>query len=109
VRRVPVCPLHRAFPFKAAAVDAGFGRCVERRARTIRGDYSGSQGCDRCRSTTAPKRRRGFSDGINGVRLANAIHLSSWTGAEMPLDFDEDAYLDELNKRIRAEGKFAER
>ena len=49
------------------------------------------------------------SDGINGVRLANAIHLSSWTGAEVPLDFDEEAYLVELNKRIRAEGMFAER
>jgi predicted dehydrogenase len=49
------------------------------------------------------------SDGINGVRLANAIHLSSWTDAEVPLDFDEDAYLAELNKRIRAEGMFAER
>jgi predicted dehydrogenase len=49
------------------------------------------------------------SDGINGVRLANAIHLSSWTGAEVPLDFDEDTYLAELNRRIRAEGKFAER
>jgi predicted dehydrogenase len=49
------------------------------------------------------------SDGINGVRLANAIHLSSWTGTEVALDFDEDAYLAELNKRIRAEGKFPER
>jgi predicted dehydrogenase len=25
------------------------------------------------------------SDGINGVRLANAIHLSSWTGKEAAL------------------------
>src|SRR5829696_3282016 len=41
------------------------------------------------------------SDGINGVRLANAIHLSSWTGKEVSLDFDEDEYLAELNKRIR--------
>ncbi|GAA1763597.1 Gfo/Idh/MocA family protein [Agromyces humatus] len=49
------------------------------------------------------------SDGINGVRLANAIHLSSWTGREVPLDFDEAEYLDELNARIRAEGKFDER
>jgi predicted dehydrogenase len=49
------------------------------------------------------------SDGINGVRLANAIHLSSWTGTEVALNFDEDAYLAELNKRIRAEGKFPER
>jgi predicted dehydrogenase len=49
------------------------------------------------------------SDGINGVRLANAIHLSSWLGEEVPLDFDEDRYLTELNTRIRDEGKFPER
>ena len=49
------------------------------------------------------------SDGIKGVRLANAIHLSSWTGKEVPLDFDEDEFLTELNARIRAEGRFAER
>ncbi|MFF1253882.1 Gfo/Idh/MocA family protein [Pseudarthrobacter sp. NPDC058329] len=49
------------------------------------------------------------SDGINGVRLANAIHLSSWTGREVPLDFDEDEYLAELNKRIREEALFPER
>jgi predicted dehydrogenase len=49
------------------------------------------------------------SDGINGVRLANAIHLSSWTGKEVPLDFNEDEYLVELNKRIREEGTFPER
>lgn len=49
------------------------------------------------------------SDGINGVRLANAIHLSSWTDQEVPLDFDSGQYLDELNSRIRTEGKFPER
>ncbi len=49
------------------------------------------------------------SDGINGVRLANAIHLSSWTGTEVGLDFDEDVFLAELNKRIADEGKFPER
>jgi predicted dehydrogenase len=49
------------------------------------------------------------SDGINGVRLANAIHLSSWTGREVPLDFDEGEYMQELNKRISEEGKFPER
>ncbi|MEV4730164.1 Gfo/Idh/MocA family oxidoreductase [Saccharopolyspora sp. NPDC049426] len=49
------------------------------------------------------------SEGVNGVRLANAIHLSSWLGQEVPLDFDEDVYLAELNKRIRSEGKFPER
>lgn len=47
------------------------------------------------------------ADGIYGVRLANAIHLSSWTGSEVSLeDFDEDRYLDLLNERIVAEGKF---
>ncbi|MFC7376270.1 Gfo/Idh/MocA family protein [Brachybacterium sp. GCM10030267] len=46
------------------------------------------------------------SDGIHGVRLANAIHLSAWTGREVPLDFDESEYLAELNKRIAAEGKY---
>ena len=49
-------------------------------------------------------------DGINGVRLANAMHLSAWTGEEVDMvDFDEARYLDELNARIRAEGAFAER
>lgn len=48
------------------------------------------------------------SDGINGVRLANAIHLSAWTGKEVPIDFDEDEYLAELNKRIREEGAYPE-
>ncbi len=49
------------------------------------------------------------ADGINGVRLANAIHLSSWLGKEVPLHFDKQLYLDELNKRIAAEGKFPQR
>lgn len=49
------------------------------------------------------------SDGINGVRLANAIHLSSWLGREVPIDFDEELYLRELNQRIRDEGKYPER
>jgi predicted dehydrogenase len=49
------------------------------------------------------------ADGMQGVRLANAIHLSSWKGAEVPLDFDPAEYLDLLNERIRQEGKFDER
>lgn len=49
-------------------------------------------------------------DGIHGVRLANAIHLSSWTGQEVSIEnFDEDTYLAELNKRIAAEGMFEQR
>jgi UDP-N-acetyl-2-amino-2-deoxyglucuronate dehydrogenase len=46
------------------------------------------------------------SDGINGVALANAIHLSSWLGKEVELPFDEDLFLAELNKKIEEEGKF---
>ena len=49
------------------------------------------------------------SEGIQGVRLANAIHLSSWLGREVPLDFDEEEYLALLNNRIREEGLFPER
>ncbi len=43
------------------------------------------------------------SEGILGVRLANAIHLSSWTGEEVSLDFDEDAFLEGLAQRVAAE------
>lgn len=46
-------------------------------------------------------------DGMHGVRLANAIHLSAWTGEEVSItDFDEDRYLRELNQRIAQEGAF---
>jgi len=49
------------------------------------------------------------SDGINGVRFANAILLSSWLGKEVELPFDEDLYLKELNKRIKEENKYPTR
>jgi UDP-N-acetyl-2-amino-2-deoxyglucuronate dehydrogenase len=49
------------------------------------------------------------SDGINGVRLANAMHLSSWLGKEIEVPFDEDLFLEELNKRIKEEGKYSVR
>ncbi|WP_163530031.1 Gfo/Idh/MocA family protein [Halobacillus ihumii] len=42
------------------------------------------------------------SDGIHGVALANAIHLSSWLGKEVELPIDEEVYLSELNKKIEA-------
>lgn len=37
------------------------------------------------------------AEGINGVRLANAIHLSSWTGKEVPISFDQGEFLTLLN------------
>lgn len=46
------------------------------------------------------------SEGINGVRLANAAQLSSWLGKTVDNPVDEELYLSELNKRIKAEGKF---
>lgn len=41
------------------------------------------------------------SEGINGLTIANAAYLSSWTGETITLPIDEDRYLDELNKRRR--------
>ncbi|MDO3408410.1 Gfo/Idh/MocA family oxidoreductase [Saccharibacillus sp. CPCC 101409] len=43
------------------------------------------------------------SDGIKGVSLANAIHLSSWLGREVELPLDEEQFLAELNGKIEAE------
>ncbi len=45
------------------------------------------------------------SDGINGVALANAIHLSSWLGKEVEIPVDEEVYLAELNRKIEEEKK----
>ncbi len=49
------------------------------------------------------------ADGINGVNLANATLLSSWLGKEVDLPVDEELYLEELNRKIAAEGKFPTR
>ncbi len=48
-------------------------------------------------------------EGIQGVQLANAMHLSDWKGEEVPYDFDEDEYLELLNARIAEEGKFEQK
>lgn len=39
------------------------------------------------------------TEGINGLTLSNAMHLSSWLKQEVTLPFDEDLFLEELNKR----------
>ncbi|MEW1960568.1 Gfo/Idh/MocA family oxidoreductase [Kineococcus sp. NPDC059986] len=49
------------------------------------------------------------AEGLLGVRLANAVHLSSWTGQEVGLDFDDEHYLKLLNERIADEGLFPQR
>ncbi|MDI9471122.1 MAG: Gfo/Idh/MocA family oxidoreductase [Bacillota bacterium] len=38
-------------------------------------------------------------EGINGLMLSNAIHLSSWLGRPVDLPVDEALFLEELNKR----------
>jgi len=43
-------------------------------------------------------------EGINGLMLSNAMHLSSWLGHEVQIPIDGDLFLEELNKR-RASSK----
>lgn len=43
-------------------------------------------------------------EGINGLTLSNAIHLSAWTEKTITLPLDEDLFLEELNKK-RASSK----
>ena len=39
-------------------------------------------------------------EGINGLTLSNAMHLSSWLGKTVELPFDEELYYNELMKRV---------
>ena len=38
-------------------------------------------------------------EGINGLTLSNAMHLSAWTDSTIELPMDEEKFLEELNKR----------
>ena len=41
-------------------------------------------------------------DGYNGVALMDAMQLSGWkNGAEVPLPFDDDEYIEILNEKIK--------
>ena len=42
----------------------------------------------------------GGEEGINGLALSNAMHLSAWLGKEITLPFDEELFYDELMKRV---------
>lgn len=47
------------------------------------------------------------AEGINGVRLMNAMYLSSWLDKEISLEsFDDDQYIEWLNDKIKQEGKY---
>lgn len=41
----------------------------------------------------------GGEEGINGLMLSNAMHLSSWLGHAVTLPIDEDEFLSQLNER----------
>ena len=40
-------------------------------------------------------------EGINGLTLSNAMHLSSWTGKPVTLPLDEDLFLELLNEKVK--------
>ena len=40
------------------------------------------------------------TEGINGLTISNAMHLSAWLGRPVEIPFDEDLFLSELKKRI---------
>ena len=42
------------------------------------------------------------TEGIRGLTLSNAMHLSSWLGRPVELPFDEELFLQELKKRCAA-------
>ena len=39
-------------------------------------------------------------DGLDGVALANAMHLSSWLNQDVTIPFDDELFYEELKKRI---------
>ena len=39
------------------------------------------------------------TEGIRGLTLSNAMHLSSWLDRTIEIPFDEGTFLEELNKR----------
>ena len=40
-------------------------------------------------------------EGINGLALSNAMHLSAWTDNWVELPIDEDLYYEKLQERIK--------
>lgn len=39
-------------------------------------------------------------EGINGLMISNAIHLSAWLGKEVDVPVDEELFYNELMKRV---------
>lgn len=40
-------------------------------------------------------------EGINGLTLSNAMHLSAWTGKQIDLPFDEELFKAQLEERVK--------
>ena len=40
-------------------------------------------------------------EGINGLTISNAMHVSAWLGREIELPFDEELFYSELMKRVK--------
>ena len=47
----------------------------------------------------------GGEEGIYGLTLSNAMHLSAWLGKEVTLPLDEELFYEELMKRVRTSRK----
>lgn len=47
-------------------------------------------------------------EGINGLTISNAMHLSAWTHSEVTLPFDEQLFYRELMKRVATSRRKAE-
>ncbi|MBQ1849924.1 MAG: gfo/Idh/MocA family oxidoreductase, partial [Lachnospiraceae bacterium] len=45
------------------------------------------------------------AEGIRGLTLSNAMFLSSWLDKTIELPFDENLFLEELNKRRKTSKK----
>ncbi|MCD8344342.1 MAG: Gfo/Idh/MocA family oxidoreductase [Oscillospiraceae bacterium] len=41
-------------------------------------------------------------EGINGLTLSNAMHLSAFTGSKVEIPFDDELYYNELMKRVKS-------
>ena len=41
------------------------------------------------------------TEGVHGLTLSNAMHLSAWTGREVEVPFDDDLFYDLLMERVK--------
>jgi len=89
-----------------ANAEEGFG-WIEGEWIDVETDGRNKQHCEVCNKFAAAVLRgeelvaRG-EEGIRGLSISNAAHLSAWLGKEIELPVDEDVYYAELQKKIAA-------